>query len=160
MTSLTRPLGGVLEGGDRDRVSAIGRLARHSTIPRTVLLGVVLLLLGALGVLQVLQTSRVADLGYELSALEFDRAQLQAEIRQLEVAIANEGTQNASRQRAEQGLAMVPAEPAFHVSVEEAAPPAPAVPHRFIEQPEVTATETVRDSAWWERLLAQLLGSQ
>jgi cell division protein FtsL len=160
MASLTRPLDGVLDGGDRDTISALGRLVRHSTIPRTVLLGVVLLMLGALGVLQVLQTSQVATLGYDLSTLEYERAQLQAEIRQLEVAIADEGTQAASRERAEEGLAMVPAEPAFRISVEESVPAGPTVPRRFIEQPEATATETVRDSAWWERLLAQLLGAQ
>jgi cell division protein FtsL len=160
MATLTGPLDRAHDGASGSSSSLLGRLASHSTIPRTVLLGFVLLMLGALGVLQVLQTSQVATLGYDLSALEFERAQLQAEIRQLEASIANEGTQAAARHRAEQGLAMVPAEPAFRVSVEESAPAGATVPRRFIEPAETTATETVRESAWWERLLAQLLGAQ
>ena len=87
------------------------RWALPARISRTVLLGFVLLLLGALGVFQVLQTSQVATLGYELSALEFERTQLQAEIRQVKVAIANEGTRAAAEERALQGLDMLPADP-------------------------------------------------
>ena len=124
------------------------------------LLGAVLLVLGTLGVLQVLQTSQVANLGYELSALDYERTQLQAEIRQLKVAIANEGTRAATLERAEQGLAMIAAEPAFSIAVDEPAPVGMTVPRRFVDVPADADIEVIAGSAWWERLLAQLLGAQ
>ena len=157
MATLDRPLEGASGAPD---LSGVRELALRSSLSRTVLLGVVLLILGSLGVFQVLQTSQVATLGYKLSALEYERAQLQAEIRQIQVAIANEGTQVASRQRAEQGLDMVPAEPAFRISVDELAPVGATVPRRFVQPPEALETEALRSSAWWERLLAQLLGAK
>ena len=160
MATLDRPLDGAAGAGGSSALPNLGWIAGGSSVPRTVLLGLVLAVLGALGVLQVLQTSQVANLGDELSALDYERTQLQAEIRQLEVAIANEGTRAAALDRAERNLDMVPAEPVFRISVDEVAPAGITVPSRFIQPPEPVAVAAIGESAWWERLLAQLLGAQ
>ncbi len=160
MATLDRTLDLPLDGAGSTAPPRVRRWALPARISRTVLLGFVLLLLGALGVFQVLQTSQVATLGYELSALEFERTQLQAEIRQVKVAIANEGTRAAAEERALQGLDMLPADPAFRISVDEPAPTGPTVPRRFVETAAAGEVEAMRGSAWWERLLAQLLGAQ
>ncbi len=54
---------------------------------------------------------------------------------------------------------MTPAEPAFTVSVDERAPAGMTAPRRYVE-PAPEAGAKVGESAWWERILAQLLGSQ
>ena len=156
MATLDQPLGGA--PGIR-RLGALGRSVGRLSVPRSLVLGLTLLLLGGLGVLQVLQTSQVATLGYELSALDYERSQLQAEIRQLRVAVAEQGTLEAARERTALGLGMSEVEPAFTVSVGERAPAALKAPRRYVE-PAPTATTELRTSAWWERVLAQLLGSQ
>ena len=53
--------------------------SRWRRIPGLFLLGLLLVAVGALGVYQVLQTSRIAEVGYELLALESKRTRLAAE---------------------------------------------------------------------------------
>ena len=69
----------------RPRSSAFGRLLRGFSL---LLAALALAGLAAVGPLQVLQSSRTATAGYELRALDRERAELSASVRLLEAEIA------------------------------------------------------------------------
>ncbi len=123
-------------------------------IPRFPTLLVCALLLaavGGVGLLQVLQTSRAASIGYELTALERERTRLAAEVRLLEADIAEAIHVDHIRQEAITRLGMVRPEQTLQVAVTTLAPRVVPLPERYVA--EVTPPPPVEQSSWWEDLL-------
>lgn len=110
---------------------------------------------GAVGVFQVLQTSRAASMGYELRSLQQQRAALAAEVRLLEAEIALLAGAGEVRARATAELGMVPPGETMRVSVSVPAPFVVPMPERYVEA--VPAT-VAAGAAWWERLLRGIPG--
>ena len=123
-------------------------------IPRFPALLVSALLLaavGGVGLLQVLQTSRAASMGYELTALERERAQLSAEVRMSEAEIASAIHIDHIREEATTRLGMVRPEQTMQVAVNAPAPRVVPLPERYVAQ--VEAPPVVERRSWWEDLL-------
>jgi cell division protein FtsL len=119
-------------------------------------LGLTLLAVATLGILQVLQTSHVAAIGYELRTLERERSTLAAEVRLLEAEAARGSNLDRLYTEAVERLGMVPPEQRLHVSVQESAPRTVPLPRRYVGQVEAPAPRV--EPAWWERVLAVLPG--
>jgi len=123
-------------------------------IPRfpTLLVSALLLAaVGGVGLLQVFQTSRAASMGYELTALERERAQLSAEVRLLEADIAQAIHVDHIRQEATTRLGMVRPEQTLQVHVGAPAPRVVPLPERYVAQ--VEAPPAVEQQTWWQTLL-------
>ena len=129
--------------------------SRWRRVPGLLLLGLLLLAVGALGVYQVLQSSRIAETGYELLALERERARLAAEVRLLEGQVAELSRGDDLLERATTGLGMVEATTMLTVAVDVAAPATIRLPERYVpffeEPPEAPAS-------LWRALLDRLPG--
>ena len=129
--------------------------SRWQRIPGLFLLGLLLVAVGALGVYQVLQTSRIAEVGYDLLALESERTRLAAEVRLLEGRIAGLSRGDNLAHRAATELGMVETTPALTVAVDVAAPPTLRLPERYVspldEPPDPPAS-------LWRTLLDRLPG--
>src|SRR4051812_5322139 len=97
---------------------ALPRIARPRHLSRTLIAGVALLILAAVGLLQVLQTSRAATAGYELNTLENQRQALSAQVRLLEGDIAQEARIEQVRYAAIGRLGMVPPKQTLHIQVD------------------------------------------
>ena len=140
-------------GLPRPRSSTFGRLLRGVSL----LLSVTLLLglAAAVGSLQVLQSSRTAEAGYELRSLQAERAQRGARLRLLEAEIAHLADLDAVYADATLRLGMVPAERSVNVAVGVPAPSVIPMPERYVQQVAPLPTETV---PWWERLLGSVTG--
>ena len=124
-------------------------------VSRTLLAGLALLVLAAVGLFQVLQTSRAATAGYDLRAMERERAVLSADVRLLEAEIAQRARVEAVRTAATERLGMAPPEQTVRVSVAAQAPSGKPLPERYVARPEPVPTAR---AMWWERLLRRVPG--
>ena len=143
-------------------MAAVTRPAERATVPtfgqRVPLLllgGVTLIAVATVGLLQVMQTSRAATIGYELRSLERERGALAAEVRLLEADIAHRSRIEQIRDDAVERLGMVRPEESLRITVGVAAPRVIPMPERYVaEQPAPPPSS----SEWWERLLRRLPG--
>lgn len=133
----------------------IAELARPTRIPRTLLASLTLLIVAAVGLLQVLQSSSTATAGYALGALERERTTLNAQVRTLEADIARTAGQDQLRQMAIQRLGMVPAQQTIRITVDKPAPALPALPERYVIRP---AAQGEPSLSWWQQLLQLVPG--
>lgn len=124
-------------------------------ISRLTLVSVALLLVASVGIFQVLQTSRVANAGYQLRALETERTELDAEIRLLEAQIAASSNLDHLREEATGRLGMVPAGDVIRVRVSTPAPSTVPLPRRYVHLPE---REPPTPRAWWEHVFESIPG--
>ncbi len=121
---------------------------------RPVLLGA-FLVVAALGLLQVIQTSSATTTGYNLQRLEDERSATQAEVHQLEAEVAVLTSIDRIDSEARDRLGMVPADNTMTLSVEKQAPGQQLVPLRYLtEKPE--ASQAAHSTAWWRKLLGLL----
>jgi cell division protein FtsL len=134
---------------------ASAALPRLGPIPRTLLAASALLVVAAVGVFQVLQTSKAATTGYELGTLERQRDDLNAQIRTLEAQIAQSAGEGQVRELAMARLGMVPAQDVVRITVDVPAPAVPALPERYVVRPQPSAPPP---AAWWQQLLEQVPG--
>jgi cell division protein FtsL len=131
------------------------RLPNAGRIPLTLLAAIALLVVAAVGVLQVMQTSQAATAGYELGALEAERADLSAQVRALEAQIAQSANEGQMRDLAIARLGMVPPAQTVRVTVGATAPALPALPERYVVRPQPTP---LPPPSWWEQILKVLPG--
>jgi hypothetical protein len=134
---------------------AAAALPRLGRIPRTLIAASALLVVAAVGVFQVMQTSNTATTGYELRALERQREDLSAQIRTLEAQIAQSAGEGQMRELAMARLGMVPAQDVVRITVDVPAPAVPALPERYVVRPQPS---TPPPAAWWEQLLTRIPG--
>jgi cell division protein FtsL len=133
----------------------VPRIARPRQLPGTLIAGLALLIVAAVGLLQVLQTSRAATAGYELRALENERQTLSAEVRLLESEIAQQARVDQVRRTAIERLGMVPPEQTVHITVDTPAPASMPLPERYIVDPQPIESPSL---SIWEQLLRKLPG--
>jgi cell division protein FtsL len=124
-------------------------------IPLVFFATLVLVAVTATGLLQVLQTSHTATIGYDMRQLENERATLGAEVRLLEAEIAQISVIDQIRQRAVERLGMVEPEQTLTIAVTTPAPRRIPVPKRYISW---DAPSPLASAAWWEQLLNRLPG--
>ncbi len=124
-------------------------------IPLIFLALLVLTAVTATGLLQVLQTSRTATIGYEMRQLENERATLAAEVRLLEAEIAQISVIDQIRQQAVERLGMVEPEQTLQIAVTMPAPTRIPMPERFVSW---DPPSPLTPAAWWEQLLNRLPG--
>lgn len=136
------------------RAPAIGP-SIGTRLPLAMAAALVLIAVTAVGLLQVLQTSRTATIGYDLRTLERERATLAAEVRLLEADVARMSRINEVRRQAIERLGMVEPEQTLRIAVTEPAPRVIPLPERYVSLEEQTAPVS---AAWWERLLSRLPG--
>jgi cell division protein FtsL len=139
-----------------------GRLPAGGAVPARRLLGklpgvalsvAALTIVTATGVLQVMQASSAASAGYEIGRLEDERDRLNAEIRLLEVEVANMSHTDRVVQQATERLGMVPPTASVRVAVGVPAPRGMPVPNRFAPPVEVVGP---MQRPWWAILLESL----
>jgi cell division protein FtsL len=135
-------------------VPAVGLLAR---LPGLLLASLALAAVAGLGLLQVLQSSETASAGYEIRRLEGRRDELNAQIRILEVEVANMSQSARIREQATTRLGMVPAERTARVAVGVPAPRVAPMPERYV--PPVEALKPL-PRPWWLTLLESLPGGR
>ena len=114
-----------------------------------------LLATGAVGSLQVLQSSRIATVGYELRTLERQRAELGAQARLLEAEIASMANLERVHERAVNELGMVAAEDEVRIAVSVATPAVVPMPERYVRETPLPPEEP---APWWDRVLGSLSG--
>lgn len=124
-------------------------------ISGTMIVALALLAVASAGIFQVLQSSRVAEVGYALRALEEERTSLDANIRLLEARIAQSSNLVHLRQQAVDRLGMVPAEDTLRITVDVPAPQVVPLPRRYVQIPE---REAVPEPAWWEEFIGSIPG--
>lgn len=165
--AIRRPLSPTVVGGGRNGVST--GLARplpqarplagwgvvRRRISRLMLVSLALLLVATLGVFQVLQTSRVASVGYTLRNLEIERQIVEADIRMLEAQIASTSNLDHLRRTAETRLGMTAPEETVRVRVDVPAPSTVPLPRRYVRVPE---REPMPERVWWEHVLEAIPG--
>ncbi len=122
---------------------------------RLTIISVALLAIAVVGLVQVLQTSRIATIGYDVRALELERQSLSAEIRVLETEIASSTNLDFLRSEAIGRLGMVPAGDRVRMSVDVPAPGSVPLPRRYVPDQQYEALPT---PSWWESLLGKLPG--
>lgn len=105
------------------------------------------------GVLQVMQASEAASAGYAIGRLEDERDHLNAEIRLLEVEVANMAHSDRVYQQATDRLGMVTPTATVRVAVGVTAPEGVPVPSRFTPPVEVVGP---LQRPWWAKLLESL----
>ncbi len=121
----------------------------------TMIIAVAMLAVGAAGIFQVLQTSRVAEVGYQLRALETERESLDAQIRLLEARIAGSSNLEHLREQAEGRLGMTQPVDELSITVDVPAPAVVPLPRRYVQAP---AEETPPEPTWWEEFIGSLPG--
>lgn len=145
----------VAESAKRAGIAAAEQSGGFRHVSRMLLVGLVLLTVAFFGLMQVLQTSRVASTGFEMRWLQSERGTLESEIRLLEASIAEQSQLERVRDEATTRLGMVEPATTLRVSVPERAPAAVPLPRRYVEA--VEAAE-VDEAAWWEPLMERLPG--
>jgi cell division protein FtsL len=139
-----------------------GRVPASGAVPARRLLGklpgaasavLALAIVTGTGVLQVMQASSAASAGYEIGRLEQERDRLNAEIRLLEVEVANMSHSDRVLQQATDRLGMVPPTSSVRVAVGVPAPRGIPVPNRFAPPVEVVGP---MQRPWWAMLLESL----
>ncbi len=142
--------------------AAIRRAPVSGAVPARRLLGrlpgftlavLALTLVTATGVLQVMQASQAASAGYDINRLEDERDHLNAEIRLLEVEVANMSHSDRVYQQATERLGMVQPTATVRVAVGVAAPEGVPIPSRFTPPVEVIGP---LQRPWWAKLLESL----
>lgn len=121
---------------------------------RIVAAALVVLLVGA-AALQVNQFSRLTSTGYEIDALERQRAALLAENHDLEAEVASLSSLARVDWEARTRLKLEPARRRLYVPVNVPAPERNSLPTRFLPQP-VAATESGEASGGGASFLEQL----
>lgn len=124
-------------------------------ISATMIVALAMLAIAAVGLVQVLQTSRVAEVGYHLRTLDLERAELDAQIRLLEARLAASSNLELLREQAETRLGMVAAADEMAITVDVPAPQVVPLPRRYVDIPE---RATLPEPAWWEELLGTFPG--
>jgi len=119
------------------------------------IVAVAMLTVASAGIFQVLQTSRVAEVGYQLRALETERESLDAQIRILEARIAGSSNLEHLREQAEGRLGMTQPVEELSIAVGVPAPAVVPLPRRYVETP---VHEAPPESTWWEEFIASLPG--
>jgi hypothetical protein len=137
------------------RTVAAPYIARPRHLSRTLVAGIALLVLAAVGLLQVLQTSRAATAGYQLRALENERETLSAQVRLLEAGIAQQSRVDQVRQTAVERLGMVPPQQTLHITVDTPAPASMPLPERYVVEPQSIEAPSL---SIWEKFLRTLPG--
>ena len=132
----------------------LGHLVRR--VSSFLVLALVLLAVGGLGLFQVLQSSRLAEAGYGVRALEGERTRLQSEIRLLEAGVAGSSNLEHVYTEAVERLGMVEPEQTLHVTVGVPAPDAVPLPRRYVQEAEPPPPPA--EPTWWESLLRRLPG--
>lgn len=122
---------------------------------RTLMVALALMGVGALGTLQVLQSSQVAGVGYEIRALESERSDLSAAVAQLEAQVATRSNLEHIHSEAVDRLGMVRPDETMTVSVDVPAPPVVPLPRRYVTPAEPTE---LAQPDWLEHLLGTLPG--
>ena len=136
----------------RPRSSAFGRLLRGFSL---LLAALALAGLAAVGPLQVLQSSRTATAGYELRALDRERAELSASVRLLEAEIARMAKLESVYATAVEDLGMIRPEDSVRIAVSVPAPAVVPMPERYVQQLPAASEEA---EPWWDRVLGSLPG--
>jgi cell division protein FtsL len=131
------------------------RIARPGHLPGTLIAGIALLIVAAVGLLQVLQTSRATTAGYELRALENERQTLSAQVRLLESEIAQQARVEQIRKTAVERLGMAPPQRTLHITVDTPAPASMPLPERYVVDPQPLQPPSL---SVWEQLLRRLPG--
>lgn len=121
----------------------------------TMVIAVAMLAVASAGIFQVLQTSRVAEVGYQLRALETERESLDAQIRLLEARIAGSSNLEHLREQAEGRLGMTQPVDELSITVDVPAPAVVPLPRRYVQTPEVVAPP---EPTWWEEFIGSLPG--
>ena len=121
----------------------------------TMIVAVAMLTVASAGIFQVLQTSRVAEVGYQLRALETERESLDAQIRLLEARIAGSSNLEHLREQAEGRLGMTQPVDELSITVDVPAPAVVPLPRRYVQTPEVEAPP---EPTWWEEFIGSLPG--
>ncbi len=124
-------------------------------LPLLLLGGIMLAAVAAVGVLQVSQTSRVTTIGYELRALENERAALAARVRLLEAEIAGIARIDQVRDEAVERLGMAEPQQTLRIAVGVPAPRVIPMPERYVI---AEAAPEPRGDGWWEQLLHRIPG--
>ena len=122
---------------------------------RTMVVALALLAVASAGIFQVLQTTRVAEVGYALRELETERELLDAQIRLLEARIAGSSNLEHLQEQAVTRLGMVPAGGTMRITVDVPAPQVVPLPRRYVETPE---RERLPEPSWWEELIGSIPG--
>lgn len=122
---------------------------------RTMIVALALLAIASAGIVQVLQTSRVAEVGYALRSLELERQQLSAQIRLLEARVAESSNLEHLHTQAVEELGMVPPEETLRIAVNAMAPAVVPLPRRYVETPPEVAPP---QPSWWEELIGSIPG--
>ena len=144
---------GAMPSGARPMPEGWGVTRRR--VSRFTLASFALLAVALLGLVQVLQTTQVAETGYEVRALEREQQNLNADIRLLEAQIASSSNLEQIQKDATTRLSMV--RPAQKVRVAESVP-APSIiplPRRYVPAQEREAPPPV---SWWERVMGIVPG--
>ncbi|MEE8337981.1 MAG: hypothetical protein V3R95_07960 [Dehalococcoidia bacterium] len=144
----------VPQAAARTRAPAIGP-SIGTRLPLAMAGALLLIAVTAAGLLQVLQTSRTATIGYDLRTLDGERATLAAEVRLLEADVARMSRIDEVRRQAIERLGMVEPEQTLRIAVAEPAPRVIPLPERYVSLEEQAAPVS---AAWWERLLSRLPG--
>jgi len=156
---VTAGANGAATGAVRPRAAARalpgGWGVARKRISATMIVALAMLAIAAAGLVQVLQTSRITEVGYHLRALETERTELDAQIRLLEAQLAESSNLKRLREQAQARFGMVPAGEQLSISVDVPAPWVVPLPRRYVEMPE--ATEPPRPS-WWEEFIGTLPG--
>lgn len=148
---------GVARPSERARALPSGWGVARRRISNTMIVAVAMLTVATAGIFQVLQTSRVAEVGYQLRALQTERESLDAEIRLLEAQVAESSNLEHLREQAESRLGMVPPVDDLSITVDTPAPEVVPLPRRYVEIPE---QETPPEPTWWEEFIGSLPGFQ
>lgn len=124
-------------------------------LPLLLLAAITLAAVAAIGLLQVFQTTRTTNAGYELRTLERQRASLAAEVRLLEADVAEAARIERVPVEAVERLGMVAPAKIVRLSVPSPAPRVVPMPERYVTPAPVAEAPP---PAWWERLVRRLPG--
>jgi cell division protein FtsL len=111
---------------------------------------VVCLMAAIIALLQVVQSSSFARTGSQLQQLQQQRADLRAQIHQLEADVAALSSLDRIERNAVDRLGMMPAVRTDYISVPVEAPEGPLLPRPFMAR---TPPEPDSGAAWWEKVL-------
>lgn len=111
------------------------------------------LVIAAVGIVQVSQTSNATTNGYTLQRLDQERFDKQAEVHQLEAEVALLTSIDRIDKEARGRLGMVPADTVMTLEVHKQPPEQQLVPPRFISTSKPTTVET---RSWWQKLLGMV----
>jgi cell division protein FtsL len=146
-----------VRAGTRAGSGAVPSMGLLRRLPGLFLASLALAAVAGVGLLQVLQSSRAASAGYEIHRLEDRRDELNAQIRLLEVEVANMSHSDRIQQQATTRLGMVPVERTMKVAVGVPAPRVAPLPERYVPAIEVIGP---LPRPWWIGLLESVLGTQ